>query len=156
MRHATCLAIIVIVLLSAFRAGAADKPSPGKVQPMKDLTSVMPTHGTASVKPADRWEFAFVSGNGVMGAMAFGVPHDETIVANHARLFLPLGTREVLPDMAGYLSQLRRVIREKGYGDPRRSSSSPAMAFYLGKAKKQGYPGLRWTDPFHPGFFLKN
>jgi len=25
----------------------------------------------------------------------------------------------------------------------------------LEKAKEQGYPGLQWTDPFHPGFELK-
>jgi hypothetical protein len=148
------MTVAIICLLSVMPAGAADKPSPGKVEPMKDLRSVMPAHGTASIAPAGRWEYAFVSGNGKMGAMAFGVPHDETIVANHARLFLPLGTREILPDMARFLPELRKIIREQGYGLSTRSASSPAMAFFLGEAKKQGYPGLMWTDPYHPGFFL--
>ena len=154
MRNTTSLAVAVVCLLSVLPAGAADKPSPETVEPMKDLRSVMPVHGTASIAPATKWEHAFVSGNGRMGAMLFGNPHDETIVANHARLFLPLGTREILPDLAKYVPELRTIIREKGYGLANRSSSSPAMAFFLGEAKKQGYPGLRWTDPYHPGFFL--
>ncbi|MEI6392852.1 MAG: glycoside hydrolase N-terminal domain-containing protein [Verrucomicrobiota bacterium] len=39
-----------------------------------------------------RWEDAFVTGNGRMGAMLFGNPTNETLVANHCRLFLP-GTK---------------------------------------------------------------
>ena len=107
----------------------------------------LPAHGAASIEPAKRWEWAFVSGNGRMGAMVFGQPIDETIVANHCRLFLPLGSREILPDLSGYLPEIRRTIREKGYAEANR--------LMLQKAKEQGYPGLQWTDPFHPGFELK-
>ena len=57
-----------------------------------------------------------------------------------------MGSREILPDLAQYVSELRQIIRTKGYGE--------AMKFFLGKAKEQGFPGLMWTDPFHPGFFL--
>jgi len=94
----------------------------------------LPVRGAASREPARSWEWAFVSGNGRMGAMVFGHPHRETVIANHCRLFLPLGTREIVPDV------------EKGY--------RPAYDFMLAKAKEQGYPGLSWTDPFHPGFEL--
>ena len=48
--------------------------------------------------------------------------------------------------MAEHLPEVRRLIREKGY--------RPAYDFMLAKAKEQGYPGLSWTDPFHPGFEL--
>ena len=96
--------------------------------------------------PAKRWEDGFVSGNGRMGAIFFGDPGNETLVANHCRLFLPLGNREIVPDLAKYVPELRQIIREKGYGQ--------AMAFFLGKAKEQGYPGLIPTDPFHPGLFV--
>ena len=103
-------------------------------------------HGVRSVTPGKRWEDAFVTGNGRMGAMLFGAPNNETFVANHCRLFLPLGNREIVPDLAQHVPELRRIIRDKGYGD--------AMKFFLGKAQEQGYPGLTWTDKFHPGLFV--
>jgi hypothetical protein len=103
-------------------------------------------HGSISHMPAKRWEDGFVSGNGRMGAIFFGEPGNETLVANHCRLFLPLGNREIVPDLAKYVPELRQIIRENGYGQ--------AMAFFLGKAKEQGYPGLIPTDPFHPGLFV--
>jgi alpha-L-fucosidase 2 len=116
------------------------------VSPLADPGGTVPAHGTASVAPARKWEDAFVSGNGRLGAMVFGDPAKETIIGDHCRLFLPLGSREIVPDLAKYLPELRQVIRTKGYGE--------AMKFFLGKAKEQGFPGLIWTDPFHPGFFL--
>jgi len=149
MKHIELVALAALVCMLAVsisRAAAAARAKPAAVSPMKDLSSVMPAHGTASIAPAANWEYAFVSGNGTQGAMVFGHPHDETIVANHARLFLPLGSREILPDLAKYVPELRRIIRQKGYKE--------AMAFFLGKAREQGFPGLMWTDPIHPGFFL--
>jgi len=106
----------------------------------------VPAHGSISREPAKVWEQAFVSGNGRMGAMMFGDPANETIIANHCRLFAPLGNREIVPDLAKYVPELRKIIRENGYG--------AAMSFFLGKAREQGYPGLIPTDPFHPGFFV--
>ncbi len=96
--------------------------------------------------PAKRWEDAFVTGNGRHGARIFGEPGNETVVANHCRLFLPLGNREIVPDLAAHVPELRRIIRERDYGE--------AMRFFLGKAKEQGYPGLIPTDPYHPGLFI--
>jgi hypothetical protein len=123
-----------------FGVGGAGADSAGTAFPL-------PAHGAASIEPAKHWEWAFVSGNGRMGAMVRGQPTEETIVANHCRLFLPLGSREILPELASFLPELRRTIREKGYNEANR--------LMLEKAKEQGYPGLQWTDPFHPGFELK-
>lgn len=106
-----------------------------------------PARGVWSKIPGKRWEDSFVTGNGRMGAMLFGGPESETFVANHCRLFLPLGTREIVPDLAKHLPELRSVIRKKHYGE--------AMKFFLGKAKEQGYPGLTWTDKFHPGVIFR-
>lgn len=106
-----------------------------------------PERGVRSVVPGKRWEDAFVTGNGRMGALLFGSPAHGTFVANHCRLFLPLGNREIVPDLAPHLPELRRIIREKHYGE--------AMNFWLGKAKEQGYPGLTWTDKFHPGVIIE-
>lgn len=104
-------------------------------------------HDSISRMPAKRWEDGFVTGNGRMGALIFGEPTQETLVATHCRLFLPLGNREIVPDLATHVPELRRIIRDKGYDE--------AMDFFLGKAKEQGYPGLIPTDPFHPGLFIR-
>jgi hypothetical protein len=106
----------------------------------------LPSHGSISRTQAKRWEDALVTGNGRMGAMLFGNPTSDTLVANHCRLFLPLGNREIVPDLARHVPELRRIIRDKGYG--------AAMSFFLGKAESQGYPGLIPTDPYHPGLFV--
>lgn len=106
-----------------------------------------PERGTWSEHPATRWEDAMVSGNGRMGVMVFGDPEEETIVANHCRLFLPLGSREIVPDLAGLLPELREVI-----GD--REDYRGGMDFLLAEAREQGFPGIVYTDPFHPGMFV--
>ena len=110
------------------------------------LSDGLPAHGSFSREPAKAWEQAFFTGNGRMGAMVYGQPARQTIVANHCRLFLPLGNREIVPDLAPEVPALRRIIREQGYG--------AAMDFFLGKARQQGFPGIIPTDPFHPGFKL--
>lgn len=106
----------------------------------------IPRHGSYEIIPGEKWEDAFVSGNGRMGAMLYGKPGQETLVVNHCRLFLPLGSREIVPDLASHLSELRNIYREKGPGK--------AQQFIVGKAKEQGFPGIIHTDPFHPGFFI--
>ncbi len=107
---------------------------------------ILPEKGAASTTPAGRWEEAFVTGNGRMGAMLFGNVLSETLVANHCRLFLPLGSREIVPDLAQYLPELRNIILSDGY--------QAAMSFFMNKAGEQGFPGLIPTDPLHPGFFV--
>jgi hypothetical protein len=102
--------------------------------------------GSISHAAAQRWEDAFVTGNGRMGAMLFGDPQNDTLVVNHCRLFLPLGNREIVADLAKYTPEMRQIIRDKGYDE--------ATNFLIGKAKEQGYPGLIPTDPCHPGLFI--
>ena len=106
-----------------------------------------PERGVWSKIPGKRWEDSFVTGNGRMGAMLFGGPESETFVANHCRLFLPLGSPEIVPDLAKHLPGLRELIRTKDYG--------AAMQLFLGKAKEQGFPGMTWTDKFHPGVIFR-
>ena len=73
----------------------------------------IPVRGAAVTKPAPRWEEAFLSGNGRMGMMMFGRPHDEIIVVNHCRLYLPRGSREIVPDLGKLLPKMK-VIGLKG------------------------------------------
>lgn len=104
-------------------------------------------HVVHSRSPAGDWERGFMTGNGRMGAILFGKPGAETLIANHCRLFLPLGNREIVPDLAEFVPQLRQLYREKG--------ANTAQGFILRKAKDQGFPGITATDPFHPGFFIQ-
>ena len=108
-----------------------------------------PFRGSLSRVPAQRWEDAFVTGNGRMGALWFGPPANETLVATHGRLFLPLGNREIVPDMAQYVPEMRRISRAQGY-----YPKTEMMDFLRGKAQEQGYSGSIPTDPFHPGLFV--
>ena len=117
------------------------------IEPVAGPSSDLPQRCSTSTKPAKEWEFGLVSGNGRMGAVVYGDPAHETIIACHCRLYLPLGSREIVPDLAGNIPDLRKIIREKGY--------EAALLFFFGKAREQGFPGDIWTDTFHPGFFLK-
>ena len=50
----------------------------------------VPERGFHSNRPANIWEESLVTGNGVMGAMVMGDPYRESIVLNHALLYLPI------------------------------------------------------------------
>jgi len=54
-----------------------------------DVKSV-PKRGFWSERPAENWEEALVTGNGIMGAMIEGHPYHDTLILNHALLYLPL------------------------------------------------------------------
>ena len=74
-----------------------------------EAAEVLPEKGAATSIPATRWEEAFATGNGRMGAMLLGNPENETLIANHCRLFLPLGSYETVPDLAAHLPELRQI-----------------------------------------------
>lgn len=101
----------------------------------------MPVHSIHDTQPADRWEDAFLSGNGEYGIMVFGHPHRERIVHNHHRYVLPnesLGMRP--PAVADRLEQVRDL----------------ALAGERERAQREFSDGrtMAWTQPFHPGHML--
>ncbi|MGQ4389293.1 glycosyl hydrolase family 95 catalytic domain-containing protein [Streptomyces sp. SAS_270] len=101
----------------------------------------MPVHSIHDTQPADRWEDAFLSGNGEYGIMVFGDPHRERIVHNHHRYVLPnesLGMRP--PAVADRLEHVRDLILA---GERERAQRE----FSDGRA-------LAWTQSFHPGHVL--
>ena len=69
----------------------------------------IPRHGAYEKHPGKKWEDAFVTANGRMGAMLYGEPGQEIFIANHCRLFLPYGSREIVPDLAQYIPELRKI-----------------------------------------------
>ncbi len=104
--------------------------------------------GSVGRVSAQRWEDAFVTGNGRMGAMLFGDPANDTFVANHCRLFLPLGNREIVPDLSKHVAEIRRISRANGY-------YKEMIEFLRAKGEEQGYTVRSIpTDPFHPGLFV--
>jgi len=106
------LAVLLTTRPDALQA-AEGKALP--VTPVADSAALMPKHGTVSLYPAKRWEDSLATGNGRMGALLAGDPWHETLIVNHCKMWLPLGSREVLPDVGKYLPQMRRIIAEKGY-----------------------------------------
>jgi len=107
----------------------------------------LPQRGAATTRPAGGWPEAFLTGNGRMGLMVFGRPHGETVVLNHWRLFLPIGSREIVPDLAALRDEVRAVGLKGGPGAVHR--------FFRAKAKEQGFDKIVFTDPFHPAMLLK-
>jgi hypothetical protein len=111
------------------------------------LVAAVPERGFISARPAQTWENALISGNGKLGALVYGRPLDETIVLNHARLFMPLN--EPLPpvDTASHLKEIRQMLTA---GQPQRAAD-----FVVELSHQQGYGAKRWTDPFIPAFDLR-
>ena len=102
-------------MLAVASAFAVLPSPPATVAAMADVSSVMPKHGTVSIKPATKWDEGLAAGNGIMGAMLYGGPVEDTILVNHCKLWLPAGSGEVLPNAGDALPEMRRLIGESGY-----------------------------------------
>ncbi|MET7694075.1 glycoside hydrolase N-terminal domain-containing protein [Streptomyces sp. NPDC005483] len=101
----------------------------------------MPVHSIHDTQPADRWEDAFLSGNGEYGIMVFGHPHRERIVHNHHRYVLPNESLTMgPPTVADRLEHVRDLILA---GDREQAQRE----FSDGRA-------MAWTQSFHPGHML--
>ena len=107
----------------------------------------VPERGFISTKPAANWEKALISGNGTIGALVMSRPLDETIIFSHERLFMPIAPSKPIVNMAPHLNTVREMIDKGQY------SETAEFVYNLGR--KQGYRGLRWTDPLTPAFDLK-
>ncbi len=103
--------------------------------------------GFTSKAPAATWEQALVSGNGIHGAMVFGVPHDETVIINHGRLYMPLHKPLPPPETASILPEIRRHMADGEF--------QKAADIVVELANRNGYKGKHWTDPFIPACDLK-
>ncbi|MBA2944849.1 glycosyl hydrolase family 95 catalytic domain-containing protein [Streptomyces himalayensis] len=91
--------------------------------------------------PADRWEDAFLSGNGRHGAMVFGDPDDDRVIVNHHTLVRPNGSEHGRPpQLAAELAALQDRLLA---GD-----TTAAERFTDGR-------GLMWVQPFHPAFQVR-
>ncbi len=103
--------------------------------------------GYTSWLPAPNADQAMLLGNGIMGAMVFGHPHNETILLNHADLYLPTGFPKQPIDQYSRLPEIRQLIL-KGLG-------KEAANIPVEQSLTEGYGGQLWSDPYIPAFDLK-
>ena len=111
------------------------------------VTAEIPERGFTSWMPATRWEEALLAGNGVVGALVFGRPHDETITLNHAKLYLPARDPIQPIDQASHLEEIRQLMLEGKFAEATQIPVKISM--------KEGYGGQIWSDPFMPAFDIK-
>ena len=112
----------------------------------EEYTFESPERGFSSWLPASSWEHAMLTGNGTMGALVFGYPHNETIILNHAQLYMPSAEPLQPIDQAGLLDEIRNLLFEGRYVE--------ATKIPVEISLKEGYGGVRWTDPYIPAFDL--
>ncbi|WP_413759157.1 glycosyl hydrolase family 95 catalytic domain-containing protein [Streptomyces sp. MMBL 11-3] len=98
-------------------------------------------HGTWEPRPAERWEDAFLSGNGRHGALVFGDPDDDRVIVTHHTLVRPNGGEHARPpELAAGLPALQDRLLA---GDLRAAEDFT-----------DGRP-LQWVQPFHPAFLTR-
>ena len=107
-----------------------------------ELHNNSPERGFISWVPARSWEEALLSGNGTIGAMVMGRPHDETIILNHALLYLPASYPIKPIDQASRLEEIRKLMLSGKYTE--------ATKIPVEQGEKEGYSGWHWCDPYMP------
>jgi alpha-L-fucosidase 2 len=102
----------------------------------------LPEKGFVSWLPAAQWEDALLTGNGTLGAMVMGNIFDETIILNHALLFLPNEAPVVPPDMAAHKEEIKQLSFDGKY----QAVAELGVKIW----KDAGYGAKKWTDPYVP------
>ncbi len=102
------------------------------------------TKGFTSWLPAQTADDALLLGNGTMGAMVYGQPYNETIILNHADLYLPLNIPQKPIEQAKVLDEVNGALF-KGEG-------TEAENIALELCKQAGFNGKIPTDPYIPAF----
>lgn len=106
----------------------------------------IPERGFYSEKPAVYWTESLLSGNGTMGVMVMGSPYRDTVITNHALLYLPIN-EPLLPVSQGeHLDKIRQMMLDGKYGE--------ASQYIVDLSQKEGYKEKRWTDPYIPALDL--
>jgi len=121
-----CLGLLIVIIGATAVAQPFEKPE----------------HGFVSWKPAPDWESALLLGNGTMGAMVFGDPHQETVVVNHALHYLPNWVPLQPINQASRLDEIRSLLSEGKY---RKAAEVP-----VDQSMKEGYGEKKWIDPYVP------
>ncbi len=105
------------------------------------------TKGFTSWLPAASANDALLLGNGTMGAMVYGLPHNETIILNHADLYMPLRIPEQPIEQYKALGEIKDLLFE--------GNGTEAEKVPIALCKEAGFNGKLATDPFIPAFDIK-
>ncbi len=76
-----------------------------------------PDHGFVSAQPADEWTQSLLTGNGTIGAMVLGQPHDEVLYLSHAGLYLPNPVHDGYPQMDMDLKSIRKLCLDGRFSE---------------------------------------
>jgi hypothetical protein len=102
-------------------------------------------HCAVSTWPlTQQWTTGFLSGNGNMGIIMGGNPHQETLIVN-GKLYLPQGSKEIVPDLSAFKDEFKKAGLAAGANGP--------LAVHSPMLKKSGHDIIN-TDPFHPACLL--
>ncbi|MDB5019454.1 MAG: alpha-L-fucosidase, partial [Pedobacter sp.] len=105
----------------------------------------VPKRGFVSWQPAQSWEHGLLSGNGTMGALVNGQPHEETIILTESNLFLPINAPQKAINQASRLAEVRKLLLA--------GKNEEAAKIPVQQREKEGYK--IGGDPFIPAFQLK-
>ncbi len=103
-------------------------------------------HQIHSNFPANRWEDAMLSGNGLSGVMQYGGQPKETLIFNSHKFLNPGNGRDPIPDMSDMLEPMRREMLAGRIGE--------GWKLYWDEWQKRTNGGMFWTQKFHPGYRL--
>ncbi|MFM7182102.1 MAG: glycosyl hydrolase family 95 catalytic domain-containing protein [Verrucomicrobiales bacterium] len=103
----------------------------------------VPERGFVSLKPAENWEQGLITANGSLAINALSDPHNERIIFNHERLFMPMGAPHVPPDQSAHLPEIRRLVEEGKYKE------AEILQFKL-----SGQQSFMYPDFYVPAFDL--
>lgn len=139
--------ILVLIFLSSLISCSVSKT--------KDILVI-------SKEPAQRWQDGLIAGNGVQGVMVMGDPHNESIVLNHERLWVP--AQDVafdIPDMTKVVDEVRELAKKGDFGaagtklytafGEENAKMFPEEAFKRIGGKQSPRFGLNYV---HPGAYL--
>jgi alpha-L-fucosidase 2 len=96
-------------------------------------------------QPAARWQDALPTGNGTIGAMAYGSIRNETILLNHEMLWRRAAPPQMV-DVSERLPELRTLLGEGRYDE--------ATTFLYQALEDRGFESKRNT-PYQPAFDLQ-
>ena len=96
-------------------------------------------------QPAARWQDGLPTGNGTVGALAYGSIRNETVLLNHEMLWLRSDPPR-MPDVSAHLPQLRALLLAGQYAE--------ATSFLNDRLIEAGFEPKR-PDPYQPAFDLK-
>lgn len=134
MKHVYLVKLLIAAFLFSFPGGMSAQEEQNKY-----------FIGATSSQTAGRWEEAFLSGNGTMGIMMFGKPYEETVVLNHCKLNMPMGSREIVHDLAAEMPRYKEAGLKAGIKGPE--------VVHQMMLEETGQKIIN-TDPYHPACLL--